>query len=171
MVLENRCLDHLKVLINYRNLRTSDLANIINEAFLPPVSNFSSLSQIVLSKFEAVSPQPVTTNLVFIKLLQLNPSKENGSDGIPSWPLKENASLFTYPVKEVLDSSYREGYLPLPWKNADITPLAKEKPVKDINKHLRPISLTPILSKVGEDFVVGSFVKPADMKQIDSKQL
>ena len=155
------------------NVTTSDLANIINEAFLSPMSDFSSLSQNFLIQFDAVSPESVftvTTHSVFMKLSQLNPSKANGPDGIPSWLLKENASLLAHPVKEVLDSSYREGHLPQSWKKADITPLAKQKPVKDINKHLRPISLTPILSKVAEDFVVESFVKPALMKQIDSKQ-
>ena len=155
------------------NVTTSDLANIINEAFLSPMSDFSSLSQNVLIQFDAVSPESVftvTTHSVFMKLSQLNPSKANGPDGIPSWLLKENASLLAHPVKEVLDSSYREGHLPQSWKKADITPLAKQKPVKDINKHLRPISLTPILYKVAEDFVVESFVKPAVMKQIDSKQ-
>ena len=30
-----------------------------------------------------------------------------------------------------------------------------------VSKHLRPISLTPILSKLGEDFVVDRHVKPA----------
>ena len=55
-------------------------------------------------------------------------------------------------------------------EKADIIPLAKQKPVKDINKHLQPISLTPILSKVAEDFVVETFLKPAAMKQIDIKQ-
>ena len=105
-----------------------------------------------------------------MKLLQLNPSRANGPDGIPSWLLKENASLLAYPVKDIVDSSYREDRLPLSWNKADIIPLAKQKPVKDINKHLRPISLTPNLPKVAEDIVVESFVKPAVMKQIDSKQ-
>ena len=153
------------------NLTTSHLANI-NEAFLSPMSNFS-LSQNVFLQFDEVSPESVltvTTHSVFMKLSQLNPSKANGPDGIPSWLLKENASLLAYPVKEVLGSSYRESHVPLLREKTDITPLAKPKPVKDIHKHLRHIFLTPILSKVAEDFVVESFVKPAVMKQIDSKQ-
>ena len=32
-------------------------------------------------------------------------------------------------------------------------PILKQKPIKDVNKHLRPISLTPVLSKVAEEFV------------------
>ena len=42
--------------------------------------------------------------------------------------------------------------------------------VYGINKHLRPISLTPAMSKVAEDFVVRSHVGPAVLKQIDPDQ-
>ena len=43
-------------------------------------------------------------------------------------------------------------------------------PVVDITKELRPISLTPCISKVAEEFVVGGFVKPAVMKILDDNQ-
>ena len=52
------------------NLTTSHLANI-NEAFLSPMSNFSSLSQNVFLQFNEVSPESVltvTTHSVFMKL-------------------------------------------------------------------------------------------------------
>ena len=42
--------------------------------------------------------------------------------------------------------------------------------VSDVNKHLRPISLTPILSKVGEEFVVDGYIKPAVLAKIDQNQ-
>ena len=43
----------------------------------------------------------------------------------------------------------------------NITPLAKVKQVSDPKKELRPISLTPDLSKIAEDFVVSIYIKPA----------
>ena len=36
----------------------------------------------------------------------------------------------------------------------------------DVNKHLRPISLTPILSKVAEDYVVEEYIKPAVLVKV-----
>lgn len=69
-----------------------------------------------------------------------------------------------------MNSSFREARLPQSWKEADITPIPKQKPVKDVNKHLRPISLTPVLSKVAEDYVVGRFLKPAVLKKVDPQQ-
>ena len=95
-----------------------------------------------------------------MKLTKLNPTKANGPDGIPSfWLLKENAEHLANPVKEILNSSFREVCFPQSWKNADIVPLPKLKPVKEINQHLRSISLASIVSKVAEDFVVESFIK------------
>ena len=41
----------------------------------------------------------------------------------------------------------------------------------DVNKHLRPISLTPILSEVAEDYVVEEYIKPAVLVKIDWNQL
>ena len=43
-------------------------------------------------------------------------------------------------------------------------------PVYDVNKHLRPISLTPVLSKVAEEFVVEQYVKPAVLEKVDAGQ-
>ena len=46
----------------------------------------------------------------------------------------------------------------------------KSKPVTEICKHLRPISLTPALSKVAEEFVVSKHIGPAILCQIDPNQ-
>ena len=50
------------------------------------------------------------------------------------------------------------------------TPLVKAKPVTDVSKHLRPISLTPALSKVAEDFIVVTYISPAILSIIDPDQ-
>ncbi|EDO28681.1 predicted protein, partial [Nematostella vectensis] len=84
----------------------------------------------------------------------LNPSKACGPDGMPGWILKENADLLAEPVTDILNCSFKEARLPQSWKDADIAPVPKQKPVLDVNKHLRPISLTPVLSKLTEDYVV-----------------
>ena len=46
----------------------------------------------------------------------------------------------------------------------------KVKSVTVINKHIRPISLTPALSKLAEDFVVNKYIGPAVLEVIDPKQ-
>ena len=53
---------------------------------------------------------------------------------------------------------------------ANVTPLPKTKPVKEIKKNLRPISLTPSIFKVAEDFVVTDHVEPAVLRSLDPSQ-
>ena len=91
--------------------------------------------------------------------MKLNRSKAHGPDGIAGWVLKENADLLAAPIADILNSSYREGRLPPSWKEADVVPVPKQRHVQDINKLLRPISLTPILSKIAEEYVVDTNIK------------
>jgi hypothetical protein len=56
------------------------------------------------------------------------------------------------------------------WKHAYIISIPKEKPIREVNKHLRPKSPTPIISKIAEDFIVEDFVKPAVLQRIDPNQ-
>ena len=64
-------------------------------------------------------------------------------------------------------TSFREGQLPLSWKDADIVPIPIKRTIQDMNKHLHPIALTPILLKIAEDYVVHVVVMPAVLKKID----
>ena len=73
-------------------------------------------------------------------------------------------------VIDVSNCSYSEARLPQSWKEADIAPVPKQIPADDVNKHLRPISLTPVLSKLTEDFVVDRYVKPAVLAKVDPRQ-
>ena len=56
-------------------------------------------------------------------------------------------------VRIILNSSYIEQVLPPTWKQANVTPLPKDRPLIDGSKHLRPISLTATMSKMAEDFL------------------
>lgn len=77
-----------------------------------------------------------------LKLPSLNSTKVSGPHGIPAWLLKENSDFLTEPVKDNLSCSFKESCIPPYWKSAEVVPVPKEKPVKDVNKHLRPICLT-----------------------------
>ena len=103
-------------------------------------------------------------------LATLNPSKACGPDEIPNWLLKEYAELLAFPVSKIINSSFKEQRLPKIWKLADVSPLPKVKPVEDLKKHLRPISLTPRLSKVAEECVVVDYVKSAVLNFLDLSQ-
>ena len=146
------------------------LANEINNTFLSPMSTFEPLRLDHYHRPVSDNVCIVTPAEIFEKLIKLNPKKAYGPDGIPPWLLKENADLFSGPVTDILNCSYQECHLPPSWKKADVVAIPKEKLIQDINNHLRLISLTPILSKLGEEFVVNLFLKPAVLEKIDQTQ-
>ena len=78
------------------------------------------------------------------KLKNLNTSIAPGPDDIGNWILRKYTKVLTLPITHLLNASYKEQKLPRAWKQADITPIPKEKPVSNIRKHLRPISLFPL---------------------------
>lgn len=164
----------LKRLDNGDASETSDaaLANLVNDGFLSPMKDFQPLTgkPTFDPNLPSESTLVVSAASVFEKLSAINPTKAQGPDGIPGWLLKENADLLADPVQDILNTSYQEGRLPSTWKEADIIPIPKQRPIFDINKHLRPISLTPLLSKLAEEYVVEMFVKPAVLAKIDTQQ-
>ena len=150
----------------------TEMASEINQAFLRLMTEFIPL----LSNNRQTNTQGrseafcVSEFSVFKKLIALNPNKAEGSDGIPNWILKENADLLATAVTDIINTSYKESRLPCSWKFANIVPIPKAKPVRNVNKDLRPISQTPIVSKIAEDYVVNLFVKPAVLKKLDPNQ-
>ena len=73
---------------------------------------------------------------------------------MPNWLLKEYADILASSIAQILNASYLKQHLPTVWKMADVPPLSNKKPVLELNKDLRPVSLTPCVSKVAEEFVV-----------------
>ena len=51
-----------------------------------------------------------------------------------------------------------------------MVPVLKLKPVTDINKHLRPISIISVISKLAQDFVVALHFGPVVLEVIDPDQ-
>jgi hypothetical protein len=153
-----------------RNSSLENLANIVNNTFLAPMDLFTPLAPSWPPDVHPDNSPSVTEYCVFEKLALLNPHKASGPDNVPAWLLKENADILAPVMTDILNSSYSEAQLPSSWKQADITPIPKSTPVYDINKHLRPISLTPILSKLAEEFVVDRHVKPAVLAKVDPRQ-
>ena len=131
-----------------------NLANEINLAFLEPQKNYLKLSSTC--KINTLSHQipSVTTEMITKQLRSISSHKAAGPDNIPSWVLKDFADILALPVSMLINESFKKEQLPLIWKCAKITPLPKSSTVNDINTDLRPISLTPTISKIAEEYVV-----------------
>ena len=161
---------------NSGNTILLQLVNNINQTFLAPLNAFQPLTSDHevrnLSATANYSPSTISTteSLIFKKVSTVVATKAPGPDTIPGWLLKENADVLTSPVCKILNSFYLENRLPSAWKSADVIPIPKQKPLRDINKYLRPISLTPIVSKLADKVVVEQFIKPAILKVVDPNQ-
>ena len=122
-------------------------------------------------QFDHLPTNALTTpELINHKLNALNRSKAPGPDGIPNWILEEFAAVLSNPISIIINSSYLEQKLPNAWKQANIIPIPKDKPIRDINKNLRPISLTPALSKLAEDIVIEKYVSHAVLEVVNQDQ-
>ena len=81
--------------------------------------------------------------------------------------VKAYAGILACPVTAVYNSTFAEHRRPSSWK---MVPVRKLKPVTDINKHLRPISLISVISKLAQNFVVALHFGPVVLEVIDPNQ-
>jgi len=64
------------------------------------------------------------------------------------------------PVAHLYNCSIHSGVVPNPWRIAVVTPVPKVPCPVSLNDY-RPISITPILSRIAEKFLVRRFIRPA----------
>ena len=73
------------------------------------------------------------------------------------------------PLTALFNTSLRDGVTPALWKTGHVTPLPKKQPPRSIEKNIRPISLTPIVSTTFE-YIVMKWVDHILEDNIDGKQ-
>ena len=148
----------------------ANLAEKINRAFVSVMSDYSPLSGDEHVPANDDDPISVTELSVARKLREVSTSRASGPDKIQNWVLKEYADILAAPIAIILNTSFSECRVPRAWKLADVPPLPKAPIVCDINKDLRPISLTSTLSKIAEGFIIDKALKPALLSAIDPNQ-
>jgi len=107
--------------------------------------------------------------VVEMKLAAINPHKSSGPDEIPNWIWRDFSRWLTEPVCAIFNMSIRQGVVPSLWKCANVVPLPKVNPPATIQSDLRPISLTPTVSKILESFV-GKHILSEIESKIDVRQ-
>ena len=90
---------------------------------------------------------------MYSRLSVISFSKAVGPDEIPNWVLKSYAHVLAFHVTSIFNASLQQASVSDVWKKADVIPVPKNKAPSDINKDLRPISLTATLPKTCERFV------------------
>ena len=102
------------------------------------------------------------------KLANIKFSKAAGPDGILNRVLKEFSDELACRITELFNRSFEAGLFPESWKQSFTSPILKTHPVQSQND-LRPISLTPTLSKIQEDLAVKWLYEDIG-KKIDLRQ-
>ncbi len=135
------------------------LADNINASFQGVSADMTALtpheSFTVGNSYHVPDIYIISVSKVEKQLMNTKTNKAIGPDNIPNWILRDLAPLIAGPICAIYNSSFREGFLPQIWKSADVIPLPKIEPPKLVDKHLRPISLTPVLSKGAEEHARG----------------
>jgi hypothetical protein len=96
---------------------------------------------------------------IFNILDHLRPTA-TGLDQLPAWFLRLGAPIFASPIAQLFNRSLLTATVPLQWKTAIITPIPKI-PLPSAPSHYRPISITPVLSRVMERHIVRTYIYPA----------
>ena len=149
------------------------LADKINDFFqsvaahLPPLT---ADSPFLSAECNVPDKYVITADEVESRLACLNPGKVTGPDEIPTWVLRDFAPFLASPLCAVFNSSIREGYVPYLWRSAHIILLPQKNPPTLIESDLRPLSLTPVMSKVLEHFIC-RWVREAVAPNIHPRQL
>jgi hypothetical protein len=141
------------------NGSTQELAENINQALQAVTSDMTPITSgdnFCIDQDLSV-PDKFTISLEETQkvLRRVKSNKAGGPDLIPNWLLNNAALSMAVPVCAMWNSSIREGHVPSLWKTADICPIGKIPRPMRIDKDLRPISLTPVLSKSLELFTRG----------------
>ncbi len=95
----------------------------------------------------------ITESRVRKVLKSINQNKSPGADKHHPRVLKELQEQLVKPLTELFNKCIDEGYLPPAWKDANVTPIYKNKGAKSSPNNYRPVSLTSIICKILETIV------------------
>jgi len=119
-----------------------------DHSYVPPMRKASACQ----------SMEPVTLWQVFYALDHLEHTA-TGLDGLPAWFLRLGSHVFAEPLTALFNLSITTSTVPTQWKRASILPIAKV-PQPCQPSDFRPISITPVLTRILERFVVRQYIYP-----------
>ena len=100
---------------------------------------------------ETLSTAEITPEIVWRKLVDLNPNKSPGPDKWHPHFIRELADVICIPLSIILNKSLKED-VHKTWLKAIITAIYK-KGVKSMPENYRPVSLTSVISKIMESII------------------
>ena len=86
-------------------------------------------------------------------------------DNLPAWFLRLGAPIFYKPLTYLFNLSLSNSVVPIQWKLAWIRPIPKVS-APALHSDYRPISITPVLSRMLEKIVVRRYIYPVILKHL-----
>src|SRR5258706_10710178 len=83
-----------------------------------------------------------------------------GMDSIPQWFFANCSYEIAHVVAHIFGVSFSKGVVPDQWRTAIVSPVPKVAKPKAFADY-RPISVTPLLSRIAERIVVQNWLLPA----------
>ncbi len=114
------------------------------------------------------APPQVSSHYVY-RLLKSVKDTAVGSDGIPAWVFRENAHNLTFVMQHIINTSLSTGVYPACLKVSRIIPLPKKSKVESIDD-LRPIAVTPIISRIIERAIINTHIREVYERDISKRQ-
>ena len=87
------------------------------------------------------------------KIHSLKISTSSGPDGLSTKFIHDHAEILSYPLAKIYNLSMESGTVPQDWREANVTPIFKNKGSKSKAENYRPISLTSIPCKIMESII------------------
>ena len=124
------------------------------------ISTDSTYSQPTRKQPSSSTELQYISEWCMFKLLDNLHHTATGLDGLPAWFIRLGAPVFYKPICQLFNQSRSTSTVPQQWKRACIRPTPK---VSAPTRHadFRPISITPVLTRVMEKSVVRRFLYPA----------
>jgi hypothetical protein len=102
---------------------------------------------------------PLIEEFQIFKMLDGLAATSSGTDGMPHWFIRIAAPSICSPITHLFNLSLTTSIVPTQWKTSAITPVPKTKQPTQCSD-FRPISVTPILSRLLEKIVVRNYIYP-----------
>jgi hypothetical protein len=129
-------------------------AQICFDSSVSPVTLNHKLDNISQSVVSEISPFEIEHMLRTLK------STSPGMDGLPSWLFRGCSVELAEIVACIFNRSFKLGIVPDRWRTAIVTPIPKVPKTNSL-ADFRPISVTPILSRLAEKLFVRHWLRPS----------
>ena len=130
-------------------------SNIDADKFNSHFASISNSSNYIEHTHKLSAPHTINyiTSSAVYYIINKSCPKGTGSDGLTGWFLKLISPAICEPLSTIYNNCIKQAFFPTQWKNSIIHPVKKINNPTQPNQY-RPISITPMLFRILEKYIV-----------------